>query len=206
MRRSAAARRSAGSGLAHLYRNTLAIGAGLALGLFSSWLALERGHGFGAITAGPWTGWPRTGADDADPYARAVAARTGELALGSAEGLTFLARGDSAGRTFDRRCDYTIHSPVPVARFWTLSILDQHGQTIAGGQRQGFTSGEIIRFAPGPFTITVSREVRPGNWLPVSGDGGFELMLRLYDTPLSANAQSIGEGAMPRIERGECRT
>lgn len=189
----------------HFIRNTVAIAAGIGIGLASSWLAVERGYGFGAVSAGPWTGWPKAGADDADPYARAVIARTGEMALGPAEGLSFLARRDSSGRLLDGRCAYILRSPVPPARYWALSLTGEDGQALPGDLRKGFTSAEITRIAPGPFTIALSRQVRPGNWLPLPQEGPFVLMLRLYDTPLSANAGAIGAGAMPSIERADCR-
>ena len=81
---------------------TAAVGIGL--GLFGTWLAVERGYGFGAVTAGAWTAWPKSGSNDADPYARAVIARTAEIPLGLAEGLMFVARGDDTGAPFDPAC------------------------------------------------------------------------------------------------------
>ena len=34
---------------------------GIGLGLAMTFFAVERGMGFGAVKAGPWTGWPRSG-------------------------------------------------------------------------------------------------------------------------------------------------
>jgi hypothetical protein len=78
---------------------------GLWLGLAATYYSVERGHDlgfgtglvFGAVKAGPWSGWPKTGTREADPYARALFARNGETPLGVTEGLGFIARSDSDG-------------------------------------------------------------------------------------------------------------
>ena len=87
---------------------------GVALGLALTWAAVERGYGFGAVKAGPWTAWPRTGSPDADPYARAVLSRSAEIPLALAEGLTFTATSDSGGVPLDGACRYTL-SGAPTA-------------------------------------------------------------------------------------------
>lgn len=166
---------------------------------------VERGYGFGMVKAGPWTAWPKAGTDEADPYARAIQARSGEIPLGPAEGLTFLAATDSQGRALDRRCSYLMHAPVPQARYWTLTVIGKDGMVIGGPEaRHGFTSGEIVRNAANQFSIAISPQVRPGNWLPVSGDGDLVLMLRLYDTALTSTANALGAADMPRIEQTGC--
>lgn len=182
-----------------------AVVLGAALGLAATFAAVERGFGFGAVRAGPWTGWPKTGSRDADPYARAVLSRTGETPLGSAEGLGFVARGDSSGALLDPRCDYSVRGPVPAARWWTLSAMTPEGRLIENPARiYGFTSAEIVRGANGGFDIAVSRAARPGNWLPVAPDRPFVLALRLYDTTISATASALDGISMPVISRGRC--
>src|SRR3954465_8044933 len=97
------------------------VAVGVALGLFVTWLAVERGYGFGAVRAGPWTAWPRTGSAEADPYARAVTARSAAIALGLAEGLMFVASADSTGAPLDPVCDYRVRGRTPPARAWTIN-------------------------------------------------------------------------------------
>jgi hypothetical protein len=178
---------------------------GVALGLLSTWLAVERGHGFGAVSAGVWTSWPKTGSMDADPYGRAVVARTGEVPLGVAEGLSFLARTDASGEVLTGRCEYFLQSPVPTGRFWTITPLTLDGGRFAGtGERSGMTSGEIVRRADGSFEIVLSREVRPGNWIPLGKPEPFQLMLRVYDTQVSSTAAAIDVRVTPRVVRGKC--
>jgi len=188
------------------YLKTLAVAAlGVALGLFATWLAVEQGYGFGAVRAGAWTGWPKTGSSDADPYARAVMARTGEIPLSVAEGLSFIARTDDDGAPLDGRCEYRVTSPTPTARFWTLTPITPAGAIPDdGGVRRGFTSAEIIRAPDRSFEIVLSREVRPGNWLPLPNARDFHLMFRLYDTQVSSTSAVLDARAMPKILRGAC--
>ena len=43
-----------------------------------------------------------------------------------------------------------------------------------------------------------------GNWLPVGRARRFALVLRLYDSPLSATAGGIEKAAAPQIVRESC--
>lgn len=194
------------------FLKTLAVAAlGVALGLLSTWLAVEHGYGFGAVNAGAWTAWPKTGGSDADPYARAVMARTGEIPLSAAEGLSFIAKTDDSGAALEARCDYIIRSPTPIARYWTLSSVtpagflpNSKGLPDSKDIRRGFTSAEVVRATDGAFEIALSREVRPGNWLPLPDASAFHLMLRLYDTQVSSTSAVIDARVMPKITRGAC--
>ena len=178
---------------------------GIFLGLAATYYVVQRGEGFGAVDAGPWIGFPSSGSDDADPYALAVLARTAEIPLDRAEGLTLIARTDESGKKLDPHCDYIVRGPVPVARAWTMTLMDPHGRLIDNlAKRYGFTSAAILRGENGRFTITISRAARPGNWLPLGETKAFEIVLRLYDTPVSANAAALDAAAMPSITRGRC--
>ena len=178
---------------------------GVALGLAATWASVERGLGFGAVRAGPWTAWPRSGSPEADPYARAVLSKTGEVPLGLGEGLTFTATTDSTGAALLGSCGYDFSGPVPPARYWTLTAATPDGRLIGNAaNRYGFTSAEIVRQAGGTFSIAVARDVQPGNWLPLGNAETFQLVLRLYDTPVSATASALGAKTMPAIARTEC--
>jgi len=200
--------------LLHTLKMLIAASLGLWLGLDATYYAVERGQDlgfgsglvFGSVKAGPWTGWPKTGTREADPYARALFARTGETPLGITEGLSFLARTDSAGAPLTPACDYAVSGAIPPARFWTLTAASPDGMVLqTPGDRFGFTSSELLRAGDGGFQIRISPMARPGNWLQVNGEQPFLLMLRLYDTALSANAFSVVAEAMPSIARERCR-
>jgi hypothetical protein len=174
-------------------------------GLGATWLALTRGTAFSAITIGAWTAWPKTGTTDIDPYARASIARSGELPIGSGDGIAFYARADDAGNLLDGRCETLLRGVTPAARFWTLTLYDPEGRVVANSaNRYGFTSQAITRFSDGSFQIVVAPRARPGNWLPSGGADRYLLVLRLYDTPVGAATRIGREAPMPAISRRAC--
>jgi hypothetical protein len=183
----------------------LTILAGIALGFLATTRVLDRGITLDVARAGPWIGHPKTGTTDIDPYENASIARTAELPLGSAEGLSFIARTDSQGQPLRPECDYKVSGSVPPTRYWTLTLISPKGFLIDNKARRfGFTSAEVVRAADGTFTINVARDARPGNWLPVGSARAYALMLRLYDTLLDFGTTQLGAAALPKIERGGC--
>jgi hypothetical protein len=178
---------------------------GVFLGLFVTFVVVERGKGFAAVAAGPWTGWPRSGTLDTDPYTRAILAYSGEISLSESEGMSFVAGGDSNGAEFDPACDYVLKGEIPAARYWTLTLLSPAGAPIANpAGRQGFTSGEVLRASKGQFEIILSRHARPGNWLPIGDTSKFILVLRLYDSELGAPAAALDAAKMPGLVKSRC--
>lgn len=175
------------------------------IGLGATWLTLSRGTAFGAVPIGAWTAWPRTGTQEADPYARASIARRGELPIGSGDGVAFFARADDNGRPLDGRCDVTIGGVTPQARFWTVTLYDPQGRLVANTiERYGFTSQEIVRRTDGGFEIAVAPRARAGNWLPTGGIESYVLVLRLYDTPVGVATRAAREAPMPSIQTRGC--
>ena len=178
----------------------LAFAVAAVIGLGSTLFALSRGTAFGAFTIGAWTAWPKTGTADIDPYARAHVARSGELPIGSGDGMAFFARSDDAGRRLDGRCDAVISGTTPQARFWTLTLYDEDGRLVGNlATRYGFTSQEIVRRSDGSFEIAIAPRARAGNWLPTGGVETYVLVLRLYDSPVSVASRTARETPMPSI-------
>lgn len=186
-----------------LVKIVAAVLAGVFLGLVVTIHTLDTGGR--TIVAGPWQGAPRNGTFDVDPYTLAADERSGVLPLGVAEGLSFVARTDSDGRTFSPACDYVVTGPMPQARFWTLSLLDSSGFPVADpAGRYGFTSAEVLRPTDGTVAINVAPEARSGNWLPTGHAGSYVLLLRLYDSSLSTMGTVFESADMPSITKAGC--
>ncbi|TMJ34222.1 MAG: DUF1214 domain-containing protein [Alphaproteobacteria bacterium] len=189
-----------------LFGAMLALAVAAVIGLGTTWMALTRGTAYGGVTIGAWTAWPKNGTAGIDPYARAMVARTGELPVGSGDGVAFYARTDNSGEGLDGRCDVLVSGITPQARFWTLTLYDPEGHLVANSvQRQGFTSQEIVRKSDGSFDVIVGPRVRPGNWLPTGGIEKYQLVLRLYDTPIGMATRGGTEAPMPSINRVSCQ-
>ena len=182
---------------------TLVVATGVGLG--STWMTATRGVNVGTITIGAWTARPRTGTSGIDPYSRASIARSGELPVGTGDGVTFTATKDDSGRSLDGRCDVVVKGVPPAARFWTLTLYDPKGQLVGNSlQRYGFTSQEIVRASDGAFELRVAARSRAGNWLPTGGLDRYMLMLRLYDTPVGVATRSQKDAPMPSIVTADC--
>ncbi|MGX9393673.1 DUF1214 domain-containing protein [Nitrobacteraceae bacterium UC4446_H13] len=174
-------------------------------GLGATWMTATRGTDLGTLTIGAWTARPRIGTTEINPYARASVIRSGELPLGTGDGIAFIATADDAKRPLDGRCDVTVSGVTPPARFWTLTLYDAKGHLVANAlQRYGFTSEEIVRNADGSFAIRLASRARSGNWLPTGGIERYQLMLRLYDTPVGIATRTQRDAPMPAISTAGC--
>jgi hypothetical protein len=177
-----------------------------AIGLGATWLALTDGIAYGGVSIGAWTAWPKNGTPGIDPYARAMVARSGELPIGSGDGVSFYARVDDDRHPLDGRCDVVLDGITPQARYWTLTLYNPLGLLVANSlNRHGFTSQEIIRHSDGSFDITVGPRARPGNWLPTGGVERYVLVLRLYDTPVGMATRTGRDAPMPTVKQRGCR-
>ncbi|KTS21802.1 hypothetical protein NS228_27480 [Methylobacterium indicum] len=192
-----------------------ALALGATLGLATANWATRGRYPFGGVTLNAWTAWPKIGARDADPYVRAIHARTGEVPLALGEGLLLTALTDESGRRLDPSCRYRIAGATPPSRAWTLTV-ERRGRTKAeaagepAGEtgmapRTGFTSTEVLRDRDGRFAVVLSPTVQPGNWLPMpAGEGSIRLVLRLYDTPVAASTGVLEREGVPSITREDC--
>jgi len=176
-----------------------------AVGLGSTWMTTTRGTELGTLTIGAWTARPRIGTVDVDPYSRATITRNGELPIGTGDGIAFTANADDKKKPLDGRCDVVVSGVTPPARFWTLTIYDNKGHLVANAlQRYGFTSEEVVRGADGIFEIRIASRARSGNWLPTGGIERYQLMLRLYDTPVGVATRTKRDAPMPQIATVGC--
>ena len=152
-----------------------------------------------------WAAWPEGGSATPDPYSRAILARTAQIPLGGGEGIAFFASRDVDGAPIRGGCDYALVGETPLARLWTLSVVDAAGAVpMHRSGRTHFHSRELLRRPDGTVEITLSPQARPGNWMPIPDSGALTLIVRLYDSG-AANPRTAGPIALPRIEWKGCR-
>ena len=177
----------------------------LLVGFGLSYYALSDGLMFGAIQIGPWQAWRDVGAPNPDPYTRAFIARSGALELGTTEGIQFVASTDSDNRKLDRDCRYRIDGKTPAARFWTLvPVSATDGTPIARADGPlNFQSTRLSRAGDGSAALYVSKTIAPDNWIEITGDGAFSLVLSLYDTS-SLSGVGSEPASLPAIIREAC--
>ena len=179
-----------------IFITLLALVLATVVGLGSTYLTATRGTDLGTLTIGAWTARPKSGTADVDPYSRASIARSGELPIGTGDGIAFSATSDDKRKPLDGRCDVVVSGVTPAARFWTLTLFDRKGHLVPNSlKRYGFTSQEIIR---------VASRSRAGNWLPTGGIERYALMLRLYDTPVGVATRTQRDAPMPSISTVNC--
>lgn len=192
-----------------MFRVPLLVALGLivafGVGILSTIYALNATIGFGSIKLGAWEAFPRAQTSDADPYARSHRAKAGKLLYGSAEGLAFSATTDDSGERLRGSCTYRITGQTPPARLWTLFVAHNDGRPLAltSNRPSATNSWNVLRDADSSFTVTISTDAQPGNWLAVPSRGAFKLALTLLDTP-TAGSSGLIDLTMPRIERIRC--
>ena len=177
----------------------------LAVGFGLSYYALTDGRLFSVSQLGPWTAWPDVGSPTPNPYTRGHLTREAALQLGQAEGLRFMATLDSQGQPLSRACTYLIAGRTPQATFWTLVAIDGTGANVAVPDGPlALRSSGIVRENDGSFRIHVGKALSPGNWLELAGEGGFSLVLTLYDTAVFTGFGATSD-TMPAIEQEACQ-
>jgi hypothetical protein len=180
------------------------VAVGVALGIASAWQAVESARPFDIIRIGVWEARPTAGTEDADPYSRAWLARTGELPLGSGEGLELVAVHDEDGTPLQGNCAIRLAGRTPPARLWTVAVEGAEGDTLPGGPNsRALGSESILRSQDGTFTIHLAPEPRPGNWLSSRHSGPIRLVIRLYDTT-ARTVTGVTTFAMPEVISEGC--
>lgn len=188
-----------------LLTTLLALVIATAVGLGLTYATATRGTDLGTLKIGAWTARPKSGTSDVDPYSRATIARSGELPIGTGDGIAFTARVDDGKRQLDGRCDVVVSGVTPAARFWTLTLYDPTGQLVANSMnRYGFTSQELVRASDGSFEVHIAPRARAGNWLPTGGLDRYMLVLRLYDTPVGVATRTQRDAPMPSVATASC--
>lgn len=177
----------------------------LALGLGTAWWAVTRSSSQGGWTrSGAWESGREIGTAATDAYSRARVALYGLWALPSSEVVYFLARTDSAGRPLTVRCRYVVEGRDPPARWWSLAVYRDFHYIDTPARRYSRHSAGLSRADDGRFRITLDRDGRGENGLPLGDSPGvIALNLRLYQPTLQglAGRETL---ELPQILRTGC--
>ncbi|MGL4635854.1 MAG: DUF1214 domain-containing protein [Beijerinckiaceae bacterium] len=177
---------------------------GLCLGLAITLKSLLSTSAPGSVSHASWVLWPKAGAPDPDPYSKAIHARRGDIPMAQGEGLALFAFKDAQRRPLSGNCRYEVSGVFPTARVWTIAAYHVDGRLIDNpAARHGITSAEAV-LESGQTRIQIAAAAQPGNWLPVEKSSPFVLVLRFYETPLSAVASVLDWSRMPRLSVLDC--
>ena len=175
-------------------------------GLGSSWYMVEAGSRLTTTKRGPWVIWTSAARPDADPYTRAHFASAGTLPVSAEVQQTYVARTDQTGDRLHSSCEYVVEGKLAKAEWWSIAVFDDRGKLIPNpAERYAFTGQTIALASAGNFTISLAREARPGNWLPVGGAGRLALTLNVIDQRAGETAGTAAETELPTIRKVKCR-
>lgn len=181
----------------------IAVGGGLGTAFYM----VEAGARPVTRTSGPWTTWVGAGRPEADPYTRAHIVRNALLPLASTLELTYRAVKDSRGGRLHSACEYAIVMDPPDGAWWSLAAFDSNGRLITNAaERFSYSSDTVMREPDGRAIITLARDARPGNWLPIGGSR-VALLLVVQDANYAAAVYEGGAAPkpLPDIQRIACR-
>lgn len=181
----------------------LAVGGGLG----TAWYMVEAGSRLSTKSFGPWLAWTGAGRPDADPYTRAHMARNALLPISSTLEVSYRAKVDSEGGRLNTSCDYAIVMETLDGAWWNLAVFDGQGKVIQNpAERYAFSSDNVMREPDGRAVITLARDARPGNWLPIGGGSRVTLILTVQHPATAAAVYEGGRAPQPpAIQRTACR-
>lgn len=173
----------------------------IAGGAWSVSYVLDTFDGFGRLKIGQWDAYPLAGTADADVYARARAAKRGDIALGRTEGLIFQLWRDNRHHPLKSQCTYRLKGYLPETRLFTLYAADHElrPQWVDDKLPTELFSENVIWDQSGNLNVLISPQAQARNWLATRGNSEYGLILTLYDTPI-ATSTALQQLNMPTVE------
>lgn len=177
----------------------------LMLGLGSASRMVNNGFSATATRYGPWAFWFREGTADADPYTAAHIARQGALPVTAASTMIFTATQDSSGSSLSGDCTYEIRGAAIPSLWWDIAAFKPDGEIMPNKTgRAGFSSANILASPGGHFTVRLSPDVQPGNWIPAQRGASVTVRLSIL-RPFNPDAlRNNGSELLPEIRLVEC--
>lgn len=190
-----------------IYRFAVVSALALLVGVGSAWMMIVSGSRLTTERLGVWTTWPTAGRVDADPYTRAHTVRNGLLPMNTSLAAIYTATHDLEGKRLVSSCEYAIESEPIDANWWSLAVFDENGWLVRNSaDRHAFNTGSVVREPTGSFVVTLSRDARPGNWLPTSGAGRLTVTFTVQDARWAqAGPDQDRVRVLPVIRRVGCR-
>lgn len=182
-----------------------AVLTGLVVGIGSAVLVVGSGGVVGQRDIGGWRYDPSVGSVAADPYTRAIVAKSGLLALTQAEAIYVVRARDENGRRLSDDCAYRLSAGALPARWWSVTIYAADNfLPVNGDDAQSIDATRVARGAGGGWSARIAPS-RNGeaNWISSRNAGRFDLQLRLYN-PAASVLADVGGAAFPRIETIGC--
>ena len=194
--------------LSFIVRTAVYIAIAIGGGLASAWLMVHSGSRLTTATSGPWVAWTMAGRAEADPYTRAHTVRLGLLPINTTLALAWHALTDSEGDRLRSTCEYIVETEALDVTWWSLAVFDESGNLIRNNaDRYAFNAATALRDADGGVSVALSRDARPGNWLPTGGAGRITLAFTVQDPKWVAQVgdEQARARALPLIRRIACR-
>lgn len=167
--------------------------AGLSLGLLSARYLMENASVAAPAAGGRWLEVKPEGDDLNAIYLAGHFLRRGEVP--PLKGSKFFVRqADDEGNSLRGDCVVTFEGKIPDARWWFVSAD-------ANGIRTALDAGEAVREATGDYTISISDNPVPGNWLVPPTTGSYSLSLVLLDAVTPPSTEQL---ALPAVKRLWC--
>jgi hypothetical protein len=167
--------------------------AGLSFGLLSARHMMETASGAAPLDGGKWAEIKPEGDDLNSLYLAGHFLRRGEVP--PLKGSRFFVRQvDDDGNTLRGDCVVSLDGKIPDARWWFVSANIK-------GARTALDAGEAVREASGEYTISISENPVPGNWLVPPSGGSYELSLVLLDAVAETTTDTI---KLPIVKRLWC--
>lgn len=167
--------------------------AGLSFGLLSARYMMENMSMAAPVAGSKWTEVKPDGDDLNSLYLAGHFLRRGEVP--PLKGSRFFVRQlDDDGNILRGDCVVTLEGKMPDARWWFVS-------TDVRSTRTALDAGEAVREASGNYTISISTNPVPGNWLVPPTTSAYALTLVLLDAVTGADATAP---TLPTVKRLWC--
>ncbi len=179
---------------------------GALIGALVTMWSLPALASLGQVQIGAWRHNPAAGAAAADPYTRALVARSGLLALNSHETIYFSIAEDDRGEPLEEACVYELTGGDLPARWWSVTIYAPDDYLPRNDDHAFSMDATRISAAAGAAWTTRISQVKGDavNWISSHGArNGYILTLRLYQ-PQQEAREHPASIALPHLARISC--